>query len=350
MTELEQIRKILEDNPQFFAVKIKANKALRKFIFDETSWLDEINPLLKTRIYCVLNGVKTWPTCQTCGKEIKTDIHKINVGFPQYCSSGCVSKNAGIKQRKENTMLEHYGVKNPSECASIQAKKKQTSIERYGVSSPTQAVGIKEKIRNTLMERYGAACSFQVKDIKEKAIQSLRERYGVDNAFASKEVQKRIRKTNRERYGCDYPCQCKEIQDKLHPTYNYHGIIFQSGPELAFYIWLTDHNIEFEYHPKSKAMQYMDDTGKSHRYFPDFWLTISDKVIEIKGDNHFENNDPNGKMICINDRSKDYVAEAKHQCMLKNNVVIMTKVDYGKFEQYVRAKYGKDYLKCFKCK
>ena len=169
-------------------MKIKANKALRKFIFDETSWLDEINPLLKTRIYCVLNGVKTWPTCQTCGKEIKTDIHKISVGFPQYCSSGCVSKNAGIKQRKENTMLEHYGVKNPSKCASIQAKKVQTSLERYGTLNPTQADEVKRKMRSTTLARYGATCTLQAKGIKEKAIASIRKKYGVDNVFASKEI------------------------------------------------------------------------------------------------------------------------------------------------------------------
>lgn len=97
-------------------------------------------------------------------------------------------------------------------------------------------------------------------------------------------------------------------------------------------------------------MSYVDSKGKSHRYFPDFWLITSDEIIEIKGNNHFENFDPSRKMINVNDRSKDYVAEAKHQCMLRNGVRIMTNADYSKFEQYVRAKYGKDYLKRFKRK
>lgn len=74
MSEIESIRKIVEDNPQFYAVKVKANPVLCKFLFAETKWLDEIDPLLKTRIYCVLNGIKTWPRCLTCGKEIKANV------------------------------------------------------------------------------------------------------------------------------------------------------------------------------------------------------------------------------------------------------------------------------------
>ena len=44
-------------------------------------------------------------------------------------------------------------------------------------------------------------------------------------------------------------------------------------------------------------------------------------LIEIKGDNHFDK--ITGKMINISDRSKDYIAEAKYQCMIENNVVYM---------------------------
>ena len=42
--------------------------------------------------------------------------------------------------------------------------------------------------------------------------------------------------------------------------------------------------------------------------------------------------------------------EAKHQCMLKNNVSILTSKDYKKYINYVEQTYGKDYLKSFKNK
>ena len=40
---------------------------------------------------------------------------------------------------------------------------------------------------------------------------------------------------------------------------------------------------------------------------------------------------------------RDGLFEAKHQCMLKNGVKIIT--DYSIYIEYVKNKYGKDYLK-----
>lgn len=40
--------------------------------------------------------------------------------------------------------------------------------------------------------------------------------------------------------------------------------------------------------------------------------------------------------------------EAKHQCMLKNNVKILRKAEYSKYISYVRQKYGAGYLKSFR--
>lgn len=56
-----------------------------------------------------------------------------------------------------------------------------------------------------------------------------------------------------------------------------------------------------------------------HKYHPDF--LINDKLYEVKGDQFFEGN----KMICPYDRNnyKDELAEAKHQCMIKNNIIIL---------------------------
>lgn len=43
-------------------------------------------------------------------------------------------------------------------------------------------------------------------------------------------------------------------------------------------------------------------------------------MIEIKGDHFFRDNDPSKDMICPFDRSKDMLFEAKHQCMIENNI------------------------------
>ncbi len=56
--------------------------------------------------------------------------------------------------------------------------------------------------------------------------------------------------------------------------YTYKGIHFDSSWELAYYIWLTDHNKQFIYHPKH-YMDYMDE-GINRVYQPDFLVDILD--------------------------------------------------------------------------
>lgn len=43
---------------------------------------------------------------------------------------------------------------------------------------------------------------------------------------------------------------------------------FDTAPELAYFIWLKDNNINFEYHPEKFFEYSFNDTIR--RYFPDF--------------------------------------------------------------------------------
>ena len=74
-------------------------------------------------------------------------------------------------------------------------------------------------------------------------------------------------------------------------------------------------------------------------------------IVEIKGDHFFVES---GQMICpfrkkkwSDERYADECAkyEAKHQCMLKNNVKIMRSDEYLFCVQYIQEKYGKDFFK-----
>ena len=127
-------------------------------------------------------------------------------------------------------------------------------------------------------------------------------------------------------------------------------INFDTAPELAYFIWLKDNNIDFEYHPQ-KFFEY-EFEGRIHRYFPDFF--VENKYIEIKGDQFFK---PDGTMFCpyrnktISDKIYEQrcrMYEAKQQCMTKNGVVILKSADYKIYIDYVRNKYGHDYLKKFR--
>lgn len=121
---------------------------------------------------------------------------------------------------------------------------------------------------------------------------------------------------------------------KNKKKYTFKNIKFDSVPELAYYIWLSDNNISFEYQPNI-SFEYEYD-GKTHIYYPDF--KVNEEYIELKGSHFFEN----GKMINPYDRTQDGLYAAKHQCMIKNNIKIIT--DYNQYEDYVNKKYTKDFI------
>ena len=145
----------------------------------------------------------------------------------------------------------------------------------------------------------------------------------------------------------------KLIHDGIYACkYKYDNIKFSSSYELAYYIWLKDNNINFIYQADSIPFDFY---GVTKHYVPDF--KINDILVEIKGIHFFENKDTNGKMICPwkhkNDtpekiKLRNELFEAKHQCMIRNNVEIIT--DCSKYIEYVKTKYGKNFFKEHKIK
>lgn len=138
--------------------------------------------------------------------------------------------------------------------------------------------------------------------------------------------------------------QIPEVRSSSKKKYSFDSMQFDSRAELAFYIWLRDAKISFEYQPTISFEYFF--AGKRHLYYPDF--KIGDLFFEIKGLQFFQDKDPKKKMICPWDRNQDDLYEAKHQCMITDRIVILTTCDYQMFLDYVSSKYGKSYLKRFK--
>ena len=80
-----------------------------------------------------------------------------------------------------------------------------------------------------------------------------------------------------------------EAISKTHKKYIYNNIKFDSSWELAYYIWLKDHNINFEYHTVILEYKVNDTT---HFYYPDF--KVNNELQEIKGTHFF---DKDGQLI-----------------------------------------------------
>jgi len=125
--------------------------------------------------------------------------------------------------------------------------------------------------------------------------------------------------------------------------YVYDGYKFASSWELILFLWLKIHKYSFVFQPTDSSFEYFDCKGKMHVYHPDFKILQDGKefsagIYEIKGDNHFDKK--TGKLLNISDPTKNYIAEAKHKCMLDNGVKIITSVEINQISAEVFAAVG----------
>lgn len=67
-----------------------------------------------------------------------------------------------------------------------------------------------------------------------------------------------------------------------HKRPNGEIVRLQGSWELVFAQYLDRVGIEYEAHPKQK-LKYTDSAGKSHTYFPDFWLPSCGAFFDVKG-------------------------------------------------------------------
>ena len=99
--------------------------------------------------------------------------------------------------------------------------------------------------------------------------------------------------------------------------------------EFKVYDFLTENNIPFEYQIEPIPYEY---DGGIHYYHPDF--RVNGRIFEVKGDNFFRINEETGKEEMyltwrdpnLSDEEYEWKCnkeEAKHQCMIVNNVVIL---------------------------
>lgn len=227
--------------------------------------------------------------CERCGAATKFVGRN---GYNHFCSAKCSRKFAKTIEKMKQTNKKKYSCEYPSQSPEIQEKAKRTNLERRGVENVMQSTEVQEKVKRTNLEKYGVEFSFQSAAVKEKAKQ-----------------------TNLKRYGCENPMHNHDIFCKTKKKYEYNGIKFDSKPEIEMYQKLMAEGVDFEYQP-NVCFEYEYD-GKTHRYYPDF--RVENEYIELKGAHFFKD----GKMINPYDSTQDALYEAKHQCMLKNNVKII---------------------------
>lgn len=76
-----------------------------------------------------------------------------------------------------------------------QQKREETFLKKYGVRNPRQLKSVIEKAKGTNKERYGGT-GFQSEKLKEKTIQQIKHKYGVENIMKIEEIKEKFRGEN----------------------------------------------------------------------------------------------------------------------------------------------------------
>lgn len=239
------------------------------------------------------------------------------------------NENYNNVEKREITKLLKYNNKNYNN----REKFIKTTIEKYnGVGFGSEI--IKNKIKQTNIINHNNS-EYRNTD---KMIETAIKNGGIGTS--RKTILEKIKNTMLEKYGKDHNWKIPEFRkNNYNKKYFYDNVYFDSSWELAYYIWLKDHNIDFEYHPKI-YLKY-DFNGKEHYYEPDF--KVNNELIEIKGPHFFNEK---GEFINPYNKNLNELYKVKYQCMLKNNVKII--VDISKVINYINLKYGDNYMKLFK--
>jgi hypothetical protein len=254
------------------------------------------------------------------------------------------SENPEILQRalekRKLTCKEVYGVDNPAKNEEIKEKEKATHLLHYGVEHPLQ--------RREVLNKTGSRAHTPEARNQRKA--NAMKKYGVDHHMKDPTFLEGFEASALKKTGYRNPMHNPETIQKVIDTYGrigsvkgylYQGVHFDSSWELAFFIWLTDHNKQFIYHP-SISLEYEGDDSKIHLYYPDF--LVEGKFYELKGSQFFnEKNEP------FNMYTQKFWW-GKYKSLQENKVVILRQADVKEYLVYVTGKYGSGYLKQFKTK
>lgn len=120
----------------------------------------------------------------------------------------------------------------------------------------------------------------------------------------------------------------------------YPDMTFGSSWEFIVYDFLLENHIDFEYQPAISLPYEYKETH--HTYHPDF--LVNGRIFEVKGDNFFRINESTGReeMFCPyrdedwSDEKYEWMCglyEAKHRCMMDNNITILRSQDINGISQ-----------------
>ena len=232
-------------------------------------------------------------------KKKETSIKNFGVEYP--------SQSADIKNKIKETNLKKFGVENPMKSEEVKNKMKETNLQRFGVEYSFQSEEIKNKIKKTILSKFGVEHPLQSREIREKMKETNLSRFGVEYASQNDEIKEKRKETNLEKFGVEYPLQNEEIAEKSSKnaykrkeviTPSGKTITFQGYEPFAYKILLETYKEEEIITSRNEVPEiwWIDNEGKKHRYFVDFFIKKDNLMIEIKSQRTFSLDDKKEKI------------------------------------------------------
>ena len=315
--------------------KVKScNPGLFNEILNRTSFLVDFSIPFTARLHCLEHNIFRQPICKVCGNPV--GWYGKNNDFRTYCSRKCQYSDDDFWGDVRGTCMERLGVENPFQSESVKERIRERNLENLGVDYPMQSESVRMKSRESCIANLGVENPSQSKEVQEKKEETSFRHYGVRHPFQSEIVKARATTTCIDHWGVDNFSK-SPLFAAFHRKRIFHDSLwFDSSWEVKVYDFLKSSNsIEFEYSP-STSLPYEYD-GRTFYYHPDF--LVSGRLYEVKGDQFFRV-DESGREVMFNPyRNPGWSDgryawecgkyEAKHQCMLRNNVVILRELDIG---------------------
>lgn len=215
--------------------------------------------------------------CDICGKIVKTKyytyINQLKLYNECYCNSCRLKKEYSLGLRKEQSIAAGEGYSKKYKGKKIEEIlgenkgknfRKKMSLRNSGKNNPNfggkYSHGFGDRIewnKQTFIEKYGKEKSGQ---IKKK----------LSNASIGK---------NNSMYGKPAPNGAGNGWQGW-----YKGIFFRSLLELSAMVYFEKNKIKFESAEKKKySVNYINEYDNTNRiYFPDFYLSETEEIVEIK--------------------------------------------------------------------
>ena len=255
--------------------------------------MDEISNevSIPCRLTCVVNDIcslEQLPKCPVCGNHV--GIQKGPIPFRPTCGNiKCVNSspeliakrqastlkkygsyaNAYHNAKKDATMMERYGVTNPSQSKTLMLRKEANNIKKYGTRYSWMKENRKNEIKKDLVTNRGVDNISHLQEIKDKKELSAYDKYGVRNVSQSPEVRQKILESSGDRY----------------TLFNGQKVILDSDLEaiVCEYLLRLGHTIITQpLLTGDKQIWYTGTDGKTHTWFPDIQIVETGVLVEVK--------------------------------------------------------------------